>query len=416
MIDRIVRLLKGYVRIRIRSREPERFLNICAKNSLPLYQIEESGDCCELDISLSDFFRLKPICRKTHTRIHIIRKRGVPFFLLRNRKRKAFFIGVALCFGLLYLLSTRIWNIHVEGNYSYSTQSILQYLEGQDIRHGIAKRNLSCAGISAGIRENFPDMIWVSAKIRGTRLLILVQENMDSLPQQEEEEEPVPSDLVATKSGRVMRMVTRQGIPQVQVGDPCEKGQVLIRGVVDIINDSGELVRQELVPADGDVYIQTAYPYYKEFPLAYDKRVYTGKTRKSFVLQIHSLEIQAGLPGQPFAHFDRVGKFCTLKLTENFYLPVAYGENITHEYRIVREKYSQEEAEELAKSFILRFLDEIMEKGVEILENGVKIEVTESRCISKGIIYGLEKNGNPVPLTDYGETDETPGTQDAEEQ
>ena len=404
MINQIVRFLKGYVRIRISSQEPERFLNLCAKNNLLLFQIEEKNGTCEMDISLSGFFKLQPICRKTHTRIHILRKRGIPFFFLRNRKRKALFMGLALCFVLVYLLSTRIWNIHVDGNYSYSTQSILAYLEGQDIRHGIAKRKLSCADISAGIRENFPDMIWVAARIRGTRLLIAVQENMDSMPQEENTPDPKPSDLVATKSGEIMQMVTRQGIPQAQVGDTCEKGQILIRGVVDIINDDGQLVRQELVPADGDVYIKTAYSYYKEFPLAYEKRVYTGKTRKNLVMHIHSLELQAGLPGHPFDHFDQVGKFHTLKLTENFYLPIIYGRNTVHEYQIVKKKYSKEQAEALARDFILRFLDEIMEKGVEILENGVKIEVTKDRCISRGTIYGLEKNGDRVPLSGRQET------------
>lgn len=404
MISQVVRFLKGYVRIRISSREPERFLNLCAKNRLLLFQIEENRGTCEMDISLSDFFKLRPICRKTHTRIHILRKKGLPFFFLRNRKRKALFAGLAFCFLLLYLLSARIWNIHVDGNYTYSTQSILQYLEGQNIRHGITKRKLSCADISAGIRENFPDMIWVAAKIRGTRLIISVQENMDSVPQEENTDDTAPSDLVATKSGEIMQMVTRQGIPQAQVGDLCEKGQILIRGVVDIMNDNGELVRQELVPADGDVYIKTAYSYYKEFPLAYDKRVYTGKTRKNLVLQIHSLEIQAGLPGRSFGHFDQVGKFHTLKLTENFYLPIVYGKNTAYEYKIIKKKYSHDQAEALARDYILRFLDEIMEKGVEILENGVKIEVTEDRCISRGTIYGIEKNGDCVPLKAPAET------------
>ncbi len=397
MIDQIIRFWKGYVRIRIQSRETERFLNLCANNHLLLHRIQETPGGCELEISLSDFFRLQPICRKTHTRIHIILKRGLPFFFHRNRKRKALFVGVFLCFGLLGALSTRIWNIHVDGNYSYSAQEILQYLEEQDIRHGISKKDLSCSEISAGIRQHFPDMIWVATRISGTRLLIQVQENMDPIPPKEEAKGP--SDLVATKSGEILRMVTRQGIPQAQVGDRCEKGQILIHGLVDILNDNGELVRQAQVPADGDVYIKTAYPYYKEFPMTYEKRVYTGKTKESLSLQIHSLSFSVGLPGRAFSHCDRVGKFHTLKLTENFYLPVVFGKNVSHEYNIVQKEYSQEEAKELAKGQILDFLDEIMEKGVEILENNVTIEVTKNRCISKGTVYCLEKNGELVPLT-----------------
>lgn len=398
MIDQIIRYIRGYVRIRIYSQETERFLNLCANNGLLLYRIEDFGGGCELEIGLSDLFRLQPICRKTHTRIHIVLKKGLPFFFHRNKKRKALFAGVLLCFGLLGLCSTRIWNIHVDGNHSYSTQTILQYLEGQDVRHGIAKKDLSCVKIAAGIREHFPDMIWVAAKIRGTRLLISVQENMDQIPEKAADA-GTPSDLVATKNGEIWRMVTRQGIPQAQVGDQCEKGQILIRGLVDIVNDSGELVRQAQVPADGDVYIKTAYPYYKEFPVTYEKRIYTGRTKKSLVLQIHSLELRAGLPGRAFAHYDRVGRFKDVKLTENFYLPISYGTDITHEYRIVEKKYTEGEAREQAKEQILDFLDEMVEKGVEILENNVTIEVTQTKCISKGTVYGLEKNGESVPLS-----------------
>ena len=70
-------------------------------------------------------------------------------------------------------------------------------------------------------------MIWVAARIRGTRLLIAVQENMDSMPQEEDTSDPKPSDLVATKSGEIMQMVTRQGIPQAQQDSMGGKGRQL---------------------------------------------------------------------------------------------------------------------------------------------------------------------------------------------
>ena len=101
----------------------------------------------------------------------------------------------------------------------------------------------------------------------------------------------------------------------------------------------------------------------------------------------------------PISHYDRVGRFKEVKLTENFYLPIAYGNKISYEYRIIEKEYTQEEARALAKDQILFFLDQILEKGVEILEKNVTIEVTETKCISKGTIYGLEKNGKAVPLS-----------------
>ena len=72
-----------------------------------------------------DFFRLLPIRRKSGVRIRIQKKQGLPFFYRRSLKRKAFFIGIFLCLAGLYILSQFIWNIHVEGNYANSTQTIL---------------------------------------------------------------------------------------------------------------------------------------------------------------------------------------------------------------------------------------------------------------------------------------------------
>ena len=44
-----------------------------------------------------------------------------------------------------------------------------------------------------------------------------------------------------------------------------------------------------------------------------------------------------------------------MKLTENFYLPIAYGNKISYEYRIIEKEYTQEEARALAKDQILFF-------------------------------------------------------------
>ena len=39
----------------------------------------------------ADFFRLRPLRNKTGVHIQIIQRRGMPFFFLRNKKKKGFF-------------------------------------------------------------------------------------------------------------------------------------------------------------------------------------------------------------------------------------------------------------------------------------------------------------------------------------
>ena len=178
-MNRLIRFLKGYVRIRLMSRDPERFLNLCARNRILLWQLVNRNGSYEMYLSTADFFRLHTLCRKSGSRVKVLRKYGLPFFFYRNRKRKAFFAGIFLCICLLFALSLFIWNIHVTGNYANSTGSILAFLEQQGISHGILKSRLNCSEIAAMLREEFPNITWVSAKIEGTQLILEIKENVD---------------------------------------------------------------------------------------------------------------------------------------------------------------------------------------------------------------------------------------------
>ena len=147
---------------------------------------------CLLYTSLlpEDFFRLLPIRRKSGVRIRIQKKQGLPFFYRRSLKRKAFFIGIFLCLAGLYTLSQFIWNIHVEGNYANSTQTILNSLDAAGIHHGSWKKRVDCSQTASYLREQFPNLTWVSAKIEGTQLVLAVKENVDGYVIEEKADDP----------------------------------------------------------------------------------------------------------------------------------------------------------------------------------------------------------------------------------
>ena len=209
---------KGNVRIRVTGREPERFFNLCGHHNITLWDVTEHQGCFEMSLLPEDFFRLLPIRRKSGVRIRIQKKQGLPFFYRRSLKRKAFFIGIFLCLAGLYILSQFIWNIHVEGNYANSTQTILNSLDAAGIHHGIWKKRVDCSQTASYLREQFPNLTWVSAKIEGTQLVLAVKENVDGYVIEEKADDP--QNLVAKKEGTVVRIITRNGIPQVLPG--CE--------------------------------------------------------------------------------------------------------------------------------------------------------------------------------------------------
>lgn len=392
MREQLGRSLRGYVRIQVLGGMPERFFNLCGKNGICGWKLESLEERYEMNLSVKDFFRLKPFVRKSGCKILVLERHGMPFFFHRTRKRKAFFLGFFLAASILYFLSSFVWNIHVTGNLANSTQAVLEALRQEGVVHGLPKRKISCQQVADMLREKFDNIVWVSAKIQGTQLILEIKENTDSFQAPEEPAEG-PSDLRATKYGVVERIVTRSGVPQVAVGDSCQKGTVLISGILPICNDSQEIVRYEQVAADGDVYLRTAYHYWKEFPLTYQRRVYTGESSSQVFLQVLDWRLTLGGAFSLPETYDQFTRSRMLHLTENFVLPVACGSVETRPYRVVEETYTEEEARQLAQSQLEQYLDELEEKGCQILAQNVQISVNESSCVASGSIQVIEKNG-----------------------
>ena len=380
---------KGYVRIRFWGESPERFLNLCAYHKIPVWNLVSRDNAYEMNMTVEGFRHIRGICRKSHVKIKIIGKYGLPFFFYRNKKRKAFFLGFFLGLCLLFLLSRHIWNIHVEGNVYNSTQSILNYLEELNVRHGVLKKNLDCSYIAARMREEFPDITWVSAKISGSRLILEIKEN-GSL-EERETGEGGPVDLTAQTEGIIVSMVTRKGTPLKKQGDTCTAGEILVSGRLDIKNDSGEIIGYEYTQADADIYIQHDLEYYQEFSMDYKEPVYTGEQRKGILLQVGDYYLRLKRKSA-WEDYDTVTELKQVKLTENFRLPVYYGSVTDYAYEEKTFTYSQTEAREKAQEDLNSLLRTLEEKGVQISENHVKIGPQGKTCTARGTLTVIEKN------------------------
>lgn len=77
-------------------------------------------------------------------------------------------------------MSHYIWNIDITGNSTRTDETLLEFLKTKSVKNGMAKSDVDCQRIVKDIRKEYDDIIWVSASIRGTRLIIQVKENEDS--------------------------------------------------------------------------------------------------------------------------------------------------------------------------------------------------------------------------------------------
>jgi len=76
-----LRYLQGYLRIRISGQAVERFINTCSYKGIKLWELSYQQSYYEMNITIKDFKKLKPVIRKTRTKVFIVKRTGFPFFL-----------------------------------------------------------------------------------------------------------------------------------------------------------------------------------------------------------------------------------------------------------------------------------------------------------------------------------------------
>ena len=361
----------GYVRVRLTGRSPERFFNLCRSSGIQLWNLSCGNEGYGFCMLLPDFYRIRPFVRKAGVKVRVQEKLGLPFFLYRNRKRKLFAAGLGSFFLLLFVLSRFIWSISFSGNLYFTDDTLTRQLREIGVSYGMPKNGVDCDRIEEELRSRCPQIVWVSAHVSGTRLQIRVRENETAggIPLQDE----TPRNLVADKAGVVVSMIVRAGKAAVQAGDEVEKGQILVAGMVPVTDDSGEVVRTLFVRADADIRIRTEQTYRQEVSRFHTVRSYTGKRRKGLRLRIGRADILAMLPLAGKHNWEVSAVSRQAVLFQDFYLPV-WMESITaREYENVERKRTKTELNALTKAVHERKLQKLTEKGVQIIENDVKI-------------------------------------------
>ncbi len=395
MPGKFIRYLKGYLRIRIESPLPERFLNLCAFHGIILWGLAPAGDAYEMYISVKDFFRIKEIVRKTRTKIRIRGHYGMPFFFQKYGSRKVFPLSVLLALALIWVLTLFIWQIQVTGLKRHSPEEIITFLKETNVQYGMAKSRVDCQKIEADIRAEFQDIIWVGASLEGTNLHIQIKENVDSYEEEEPHEET--ADLVAEDAGTVVSIITRTGTPMVCEGQQVEKGQILISGREERKDDGGTVTGYAEGYADGDVLLERVVNYEDHIAYRHEVKTYSGKKKRNLTVRILKKELRL-LSGKPsFSNYDTETTEKTLVIGKTFFLPISYRYQVMKAYDTVTEKYTREEAKDLANRHFQAWAEDFKKKGVEIIENRVKIVLGEKECVTSGQLTVVGPAGTHRP-------------------
>lgn len=414
MLRKLMRWLYGYLYITLKGDYPEHFMNLCESRSIHLWGMEcRDGEYfCYVD--LKEYKELREIAKKTKTIPYIKQRVGFPFFMKRVRRRKVYFIGILLFCALVYIMSQFLWDISIEGGTRHTPEELLRYLSTTGVYSGCRIKDIDCPLIEENIRRDFTDIGWVSAQIKGTRLIVnIVETEVPVLVTDKKNTKLTYAHIVAQKDGIISSMIVRSGVPKVNQGSVVKKGDVLVSGIIPVIGDDGNVITNKKVLADADIQIKTFEDYAYEFPMEFEYKQYTEKKEKGYSLELWSKKIFSVSPSNSYKHYDIINDVKTLKLVRNFYLPIRITKTTVYQYNLRKDVYTESEAMEKANKALLRYLEVLKRNGATIIENQVDTTIKDGICCSNGKIILEQPAWNYHKINDSEwriiETDERNG-------
>ncbi|MEK4190080.1 sporulation protein YqfD [Paenibacillus sp. FSL L8-0494] len=275
--------LRGFVTLHVTGPQVERFINFISEAGIMIWDVRPAEGGASLKLLLDDFYVLRPILKKTGCRMHVTGRSGLPFLMARLWKRKFFGIGI-LMFGItLFMLSTMVWSIRVEGNEKIATEDILAAARQEGVYpFQWIWRLEEPDKLSKGLLAHLPGVSWIGLQRTGTSIKIQVVEA------KQPDIKPLLSQrhLISRTDAVVTEIYAEQGRPVVARNSRVKKGDILISGAL------GDEENVEYVVAKGEVKGLVWHEYNIEVPLKTTNSTYTGERKDRTYLVLGKWAIQ----------------------------------------------------------------------------------------------------------------------------
>ncbi len=367
----ILAFFKGSVEVEAEGLFLERFLNICMRRGIFLSDVKRIGDeKIRVKIGIGGFKEIRPIARKTRTRVRIKGRQGMPFLLHRYKKRRIAIVGMVLFLGILWYLSGHIVGIDITGNERIKTAEIENQLKSFGLYRGTAVSKIDRRLIQNKMMTAFDDIAWIGVNVKGSRAYIEVRERLDT---KQSFDEDVPCNIVADRDGQIVGLEVRSGQTVVKINDMVEEGDLLVSGAMD-----SQVEGIRYAHSDGSVYAETIYKKVREYPLEFTEKVYTGKEKKRRSIEVFGQKINLYLKSAPpFEYCDKAEEGAEFHLFKPGIFSVRLNTESYKEYIPEKRIRTVPQAVELGGRELVSEIEKELVGRVEILSKNVTYQVIE---------------------------------------
>lgn len=370
--------ISGYLRINIEGYYIERFINICRKENIPVWNIKKEKEIrLAFNIKIKDFKKICKIAKITKCKLKIKKKKGFPFILNRYRKRKIFAIFLIIVIILIGMSSNYVWNIEVIEENGNNLENIMQNLNQSGLVVGKRKAEINTKEVINKVRLERNDIAWMGIELKGTNAIVKVVKS-DEKPDIIDENEYC--SIVADKAGIITKISAQDGTANVKVGDTINEGETLINGWVE-----GKYTGIRYVHAKGEIQAKVWNTKHKFIEYNTTEKRETGNQEEKYAIKFNNFKINLGKGVSKFEIYDTIETENKFKIFSDFYLPISIVKTTNKEIENVQKKYNKEEAKML---------------GIKELEEELNNEIeNKDNIVNKNINTYENENGLDVYVT-----------------
>ena len=223
-------LLRGVAGFCASGGFPARFLNLCDSMRLRVWDLRQTESGVFGFVSPRDYRRLRLAAKKAGMRLRCTEKRGLPFFLRRNRARRWLLAGAVLCAAAAALTSGFLWTVETGDTGGVNAQELLSAAAEIGLYPGAKKPQVNGEDLAVALQKQMVGKLsWAAVNIRGSRVVLEARkaQQMQTLPGGPFS---APCDLVADFDGLLLQLEVHSGEQKNAVGNGVKKGDLLISG------------------------------------------------------------------------------------------------------------------------------------------------------------------------------------------
>lgn len=344
-------------------------MNMAAFRGIYLWDVTREGAAMTMKAAGSSLDILQACAEKTGCSMEVLGRGGLPVFFRRFRRRQVWTAGL-LCFAAgLYLLSSFIWTVRVEGNERLTEEELLSVCGEMGLKPGVWKRRVDTEVIANGLLLRFSDISWVSVGVEGTDVTIKLAETIEKAERIDRE---TPCDIVAAQDGVIVQITAERGTPKVQAGDVVKKGDILISSEL-IIGLEGEEQHTAYTAAEGTITARIWQKLTEEMPLRYKEVVYNGVEKENHSLLFGERELD-------ILHPDSGMEWERTMLAErplalgDFTLPLRFRKEIWKECEILEKTRTMEETKSILEENLRKKTENLLSDYGKIEDIKIRFE------------------------------------------